>query len=262
MCEDVPACLHAAQEFAGELLALAGPLHPSAIAFDPAAAFSPAQQGAAASVLPAGTSDSGGGGVSRTQGRSQATQTPAGGGAAGAGRGGRPKGSPAGKAGAGGGSGGGTWAAALQLLSDYLVDESVEVIRTAQKTLRLLLATPEGREALQQCGPALRPYLEAFQHSVGRGDAFTHPQAAAEAAAEAAAAAAAPQLGSRQLWRCDARPYGAWVCDLAAAMLRKASVGRFVADRWLALVVDGGVSRFWPAFGATLPLGERREPCT
>ncbi len=148
----------------------------------------------------------------------------------------RHKASPAGKAGGGAsGDGGGTWAAALHLLSDYLVDESVEVIRTAQKTLRLLLGTPEGGEALRQCSPAQRPYLEAFLHTssgstattaVAPGTssmaavAFSHPQPAAEAAAELASQAG-PQLGSPQLWRCDERPYGAWVCDLAAAMLRK-----------------------------------------
>ena len=205
------------QEFAGELLALAGPLDPSAIAFDPASAFSSAapSPGAAAAVA-SGSGSSGGG-----------TQTPA---PTQGGRSGRPgrrsQGSPGGRGGGGSGSGS-TWAAALAQLADYLVDESVEVIRTAQYTLRLLLSTPEGQEALQQLDPALRPYLEAFRH--GPGEPGTH-KVAAGAAAQAAQAGAAEaglaggrrlQLDSRQLWRCDGRPYDDWVCQLACAMLRK-----------------------------------------
>ena len=54
------------QEFAGELLALAGPLEPSAIAFDPAAAFSSARQAASSSSAPA--AGGAGGGSGRTQG--------------------------------------------------------------------------------------------------------------------------------------------------------------------------------------------------
>lgn len=212
----------ALQEFAGELLALAGPLDPSAIAFDPASAFSSAapSPGAAAAVA-SGSGSSGG----RTQGGGTQTPAPTQGGRSGR-PGRRSQGSPGGRGGGGSGSGG-TWAAALALLADYLVDESVEVIRTAQYTLRLLLSTPEGQEALQQLDPALRPYLEAFRH--GPGEPGAH-KVAAGAAAQAAQAGAAEadsaggrrlQLDSRHLWRCDGRPYDDWVCQLACAMLRK-----------------------------------------
>ena len=206
------------QEFAGELLALAGPLEPSAIAFDPAAAFSSAHQGAssasAAAAVGAGAS------IGRTQGTQNA---PAEGGSKG-GKGGRARASPAGKAAGGGTSSTATWVVALQLLGDYLVDESVEVIRSAQYTLRLLLATPEGLEALQRLDPGLRPYLEAFQHS--GSPSVAHPSAAVPGAAgtdvgSAAAQDVRLQLESPQLWRCDAQPYDTWVCNLTCAMLRQ-----------------------------------------
>ncbi|KAL4452130.1 hypothetical protein ABPG75_007792 [Micractinium tetrahymenae] len=203
-------------EFSGELLALAGPLDPSAIAFDPASAFSPAQLGGSGSDdLPGsaagGTWASGGG---RTQG---SQQTP---GAAGGGRGGSSRHSRASPAGGrtAGGSSGGTWAAALHLLGDYLVDESVDVIRAAQFTVRRLLTTPEGQAALQFTGPALQPYLQAFQHGASQADGFAQPVGDASSAGSTGAA----RLDSRKLWRCD-RPYAAWVCELADAMLSKAS---------------------------------------
>lgn len=218
------------QEFAGELLALAGPLDPSAIAFDPAAAFSSAAPSpGAAPGAASGSSGSGG----RTQGGG--TQTPAatqGGRSARPGR--RTQSSPGGRGGNGSSGSGGTWAAALALLADYLVDESVEVIRTAQYTLRLLLATAEGQEALQQLDPALRPYLEAFRHDSREAGAHRPVAAAAAQAASAGAAAegASPggrrlQLDSRQLWRCDGRRYDDWVCQLACAMLHKVSAARW-----------------------------------
>lgn len=58
-------------------------------------------------------------------------------------------------------SGGGPYVAALQLLSDYLVDEDVAIIRTAQNTLRGLLNTGEGVAALAHVGDC-RPYIEIF----------------------------------------------------------------------------------------------------
>lgn len=205
----------ALQEFSGELLALAGPLEPSAISFDPATAFSPTLQTAAGvPSLQAG----GVGGVSSSAGRTQSTQTPgAGGGKGGRGGSSRSRASPAGTAGTAAG-GLGTWVAALQLLGDYLVDESVEVISTAQETLRLLLATREGQEALAHCDLSLRPYLEAFQGQGGAsangGEGFAAPPAAF-----AAQPAPRTYLGDSQLWRCDLRPYAVWLCDLACAML-------------------------------------------
>lgn len=63
-----------------------------------------------------------------------------------------------------GGGGGGRrspYVAALQLLSDYLVDEDVAIIRTAQNTLRGLLNTAEGVAALEHVD-ACRPYIEIF----------------------------------------------------------------------------------------------------
>lgn len=201
------------QEFAGELLALAGPLDPSAIAFDPAAAFSSAAApGPAAPGVAAGAS--GGGGRSQCREATPGSQGGKGGRAGSAGRA-----RPASAGGGSGAAGGGTWAAALALLGDYLVDESVEVIRTAQYTLRLLLATPEGQEALGALDSGLRPYLEVFQHT-GTGQAGASG-AQPSAASPGALPGAPPELGSRQLWRCDARPYDQWVCDLACAMLRK-----------------------------------------
>lgn len=206
------------QEFAGELLALAGPLDPSAIAFDPSSPFGPAQPGSGGSDdLPGsavgGPSSSGGG---RTQG-SQHTPGTGADRRSGAGRATRGSGAPAG---ARGGDGGRTWAAALRLLGDYLVDQSVGVIRAAQFTARRLLAAPEGQAALQRAGPALQPYLAAFQHDAAAGGGFARP--VGDAGNSAAGGPA--RLGCRQLWRCD-RPYTAWVCALADAMLSKVGLG-------------------------------------
>lgn len=112
------------------------------------------------------------------------------------------------------------------------MDESVEVISTAQDTLRLLLAAPEGQAALQALDPALRPYLEAFHPQSSRA-----PAAAATAGGSGWDAAAGsdvsggsggngggPSLESRQLWRCE-QPYDAWVCQLACAMLGRVRRG-------------------------------------
>lgn len=201
------------QEFAGELLALAGPLDPAAIAFDPASAFSITRPATGPAQLASGALLGSGSSGGRTQG----TQTPgpSQGGQGGRGGGARSRASPRDRS-AGGGGGSGTWVAALALLADYLVDESVGVIRTAQTTLRTLLATPQGQEALQHVDPALRPYLEAFAHEASS----TGSQPAAP---KASAAGIGEQLDSPRVWRCDTQPYGQWVCGLACAMLRKVS---------------------------------------
>ena len=236
-CLPSPACC--LQEFAGELLALAGPLEPSAIAFDPAAAFSSAHKGASSASVP------GTGGAGAGSGRTQGTQNSPAEGASKGGKGMRARASPASKAAGGGPSGTATWVVALQLLGDYLVDESVEVIKSAQYTLRLLLATPEGLGALQQLDPGLRPYLEAFQHS--GSPSVAHPCAAVPGAAGTGAGSAAAQdgrlqLDSPQLWCCDAQPYDTWVCNLTCAMLRQ--VRLLLEGRcWVNLLLLCGVLR-------------------
>ncbi|PSC71129.1 serine threonine-kinase ATM isoform X1 [Micractinium conductrix] len=223
-------------EFAGELLALAGPLESTAIAFDPKAAFSSLQhRGGGADGLP-GT----GGTSGSSAGPSQGAVAPPGGRAASRARL-RSPGSGDGGSGGSGCGGSTTWVAALQLLGDCLVDESVEVISTAQDTLRLLLAAPEGQAALQALDPALRPYLEAFHPQSSRA-----PAAAATAGGSGWDAAAGsdvsggsggngggPSLESRQLWRCE-QPYDAWVCQLACAMLGRASGGTLRTCRAMA----------------------------
>ena len=50
--------------------------------------------------------------------------------------------------------------AGLQLMADYLVDPDVLVIKSAQFTLRLLLATAAGKEALSHVDPVARSYLQ------------------------------------------------------------------------------------------------------
>ena len=50
--------------------------------------------------------------------------------------------------------------AALALLVEYLVDEDVAVIRSAQYTLRQLLTLPEGAEALRALDPVSQSYIQ------------------------------------------------------------------------------------------------------
>ena len=50
--------------------------------------------------------------------------------------------------------------AGLQLMADYLVDPDVLVIKSAQFTLRLLLATAAGKEALSHVDPVAQSYLQ------------------------------------------------------------------------------------------------------
>ena len=108
--------------FAGELLALAGAWEPSAISLKPLCA--------ASSKLPS---------------TEQSEATPAG---------------------SSTGSAGNTSAyvsmvvASLQLMATYLVDPEVLVIKSAQFTLRHLLASAAGKEALAHLDPVTQSYLQ------------------------------------------------------------------------------------------------------
>ena len=106
--------------FAGELLALAGPLDPSAIAFNPACAPQ-THQLSNNSNQAAAEQDS-----SSSRARSLLTMM----------------------------------IAALQLMADYLVDPDVLVIRSVQFTLRNLLATQLGRDAFAQLDAVTQGYLQ------------------------------------------------------------------------------------------------------
>lgn len=105
--------------FAGELLALAGPLDPSAIAFKPACAPHTYTHHLSGSRQQATVQDS-----------SASSSLPT------------------------------MLVAALQLMADYLVDPDVPVIRSAQFTLRNLLATDLGREAFALLDPVTQGYLQ------------------------------------------------------------------------------------------------------
>jgi hypothetical protein len=50
--------------------------------------------------------------------------------------------------------------AALQLMADYLVDPDVLTIRSVQFTLRHLLSSQLGREALSQLDAVTQSYLQ------------------------------------------------------------------------------------------------------
>ena len=50
--------------------------------------------------------------------------------------------------------------AALQLMADYLVDPDVRTIRSVQFTLRHLLSSERGREALSQLDAVTQSYLQ------------------------------------------------------------------------------------------------------
>ena len=49
---------------------------------------------------------------------------------------------------------------ALQLMADYLVDHHVVTIKSVQFTLRHLLASPMGRDALAQLDGVTQGYLQ------------------------------------------------------------------------------------------------------
>ena len=53
-----------------------------------------------------------------------------------------------------------TMIAGLRLMVDYLVDPDVLVIKSTQFTLRLLLATPSAKAALEHIDPATQSYLQ------------------------------------------------------------------------------------------------------
>ncbi len=50
--------------------------------------------------------------------------------------------------------------AALQLMADYLVDPDVRTIKSVQFTLRHLLSSERGREALSQLDAVTQSYLQ------------------------------------------------------------------------------------------------------
>lgn len=108
--------------FAGELLALAGPLDPSAIAFKPACAPQP-KQAPATNQLPAIQDSVAGKGDAST-----ALST--------------------------------MMVAALQLMADYLIDADVVIIKSVQFTLRQLLGTQLARAALLQLDGVTQGYLQ------------------------------------------------------------------------------------------------------
>lgn len=143
-------------EFAGELLALMGPLAPGTIAFD------------TATLLQTGTSP---------QGASD---------------------------------GGSIWPTALRLLCDYLIDESTEVVRTAQGTLRRLLGYEECKRASAALGHETRLLVEVFQPPEPSQAEATRPTSTAE-------------VEDASLWDLASNQYDAWVCTLAYTMLRRVS---------------------------------------
>ena len=117
-------------EFAGELLAVAGPLQPTAISFD-----ATALQGNAATAAAEEISSS----SSSTSGRSQKAMLTT------------VKSIQS------------TWTAALEMLCDYVIDEDTAVVHAAQGTLRHLLATPQGREAEKGLDPGKQCLVSVFE---------------------------------------------------------------------------------------------------
>ena len=101
------------------------------------------------------------------------------------------------------------WTSALEMLSDYVIDEDTDVVRTAQTTLRHVLATPEGKEAEKGLDPTKRSLVSVFE---GNKSPVKNTRTAA-APAEAA-----------NLWEISGRSYGDWVCELAYVMLTRVSI--------------------------------------
>jgi len=177
-------------EFAGELLAVAGPLHPRSIAFDATALQKLDQHlitGGTNSTTPVSTSKGTGSksgstkpstsrpqfGSRRTMDTNMTTRE--------------------------------TWIAVLEMLSDYVIDEDTAVVKAAQRTLRHVLSTDEGREAQKGLDPGnLIQVFGVFENQLGRNKNT-----------------AAGHAENAKLWAMSGRSYSAWVCDLAYVLLKR-----------------------------------------
>jgi hypothetical protein len=100
-----------------------------------------------------------------------------------------------------------TWIAVLEMLSDYVIDEDTAVVRAAQRTLRHVLSTEEGRAAEKGLDPRKRNLIEVFgalENQLGRNKNT-----------------AAGHAENGLLWALGGRSYSTWVCDLAFVLLKR-----------------------------------------
>ncbi len=164
-------------EFAAELLAVAGPLQARSIAFD-AAALQKMGKHLTSSGGNAVTSTSSKSGVVQASSTASTTRD--------------------------------TWIAVLEMLSDYVIDEDTAVVKAAQRTLRHVLSTDEGREAEKGLDPRKRNLIQVFGilDSQLAKNKYT----------------AAGHAGNENLWSMYGRSYSSWVCDLAFVLLKRVSI--------------------------------------
>jgi hypothetical protein len=100
-----------------------------------------------------------------------------------------------------------TWISALEMLSDYVIDEDTAVVKAAQRTLRHVLSSDEGREAEKGLDPRKRNLIQVFgvlENQLGKNKNT-----------------AAGHAENSRLWAMSGRNYSAWVCDLAYVLLKR-----------------------------------------
>jgi len=100
-----------------------------------------------------------------------------------------------------------TWIAVLDMLSDYVIDEDTSVVKAAQRTLRHVLSTDEGHEAQKGLNPGKRNLIQVFgvlENQLGRNKNT-----------------AAGHAENARLWAMSGRNYSTWVCDLAYVLLKR-----------------------------------------
>ncbi|KAH7622345.1 putative Serine/threonine-protein kinase ATM [Nannochloris sp. 'desiccata'] len=180
-------------EFAGELLAVAGPLHARSIAFDVAALQKIGKHLTTANNSTSTTPRN----INKTTGSRSGSAKPS-----------TSKSQSGSRTMDTNMTTHDTWIAVIEMLSDYVIDEDTAVVKAAQRTLRHVLSTDEGREAEKGLDSGKRNLIQVFgvlENQLGRNKNT-----------------AAGHAENARLWAMSGRSYSAWVCDLAYVLLKRA----------------------------------------
>lgn len=172
--------------FAGELIARVGPLDPATIAFS--------APKSASDALPLPAADA-----------AAAPRAAAG----------RPSAAAVGRLGSGGEGNAPApmLLLALRQLADLLVDGDVSVISTAQFTLRQLLRSAEGQNAIEALDATTQSYLRIYVRKPLQERPGVAPVLPIDPLWDLA--------GNASLFLADDKPYSQWVCNLTHAILRR-----------------------------------------
>ena len=102
------------------------------------------------------------------------------------------------------------WVTALDMLSDYVIDEDTGVVQAAQRALHFLLPTPQGKEAACRLIESKRNVITVFAE-------------ARESVATVRYLHRSPSmvLDVDELWKLGTKSYDAWVCEFASVMMKR-----------------------------------------